>query len=120
MAASWRVTDVAADATVAIAEVLDAKGVVEEARHAFIKEHDPAYIMELIAAQEQLRDGCLARWQMHARRDAENKARSAEKRSQTGTLQQRLFWMRTKNTSRLLIHVKEKLQQVLLHQQPPP
>ena len=73
MAASWRVTDVAADATVAIAEVLDAKGVVEEARHAFIKEHDPAYIMELIAAQEQLRDGCLARWQMHARRDAENK-----------------------------------------------
>lgn len=70
---SWKVTDVAPDAASAVAaEVHNAKEIVESARLQFLEEHKPEHIKQLIAEQELVVANSTARWQMHARIEAES------------------------------------------------
>ena len=69
---SWKVTDVASDANAVAAEVHNAKEIVESARSLFLKENDSENIKLLIAEQEQALSRCTARWQMHARIEAQS------------------------------------------------
>lgn len=70
---SWKVTDVAPDATASVAaEVHNAKEIVESARLKFLAEHEPEHIKQLIAEQERVVINSTARWQMHARLEAQS------------------------------------------------
>jgi len=70
---SWKVTDVAPDATASVAaEVHNAKEIVESARLKFLAEHEPEHIRQLIAEQERVVINSTARWQMHARLEAQS------------------------------------------------
>ena len=68
---SWKVTDVAAD-SLATVEASDAKEIVDTARLAFLKEHDPEHIKSLIDEQQSIVEQSTARWQMHAKWEAES------------------------------------------------